>query len=78
MVKLAIQKAEKLAGREFKNKNIVVIGDSLRDIECGKLFSAVTIAVATGFHSKAELSKAEPDYLFKDLKHYQKVLKVIG
>ncbi len=60
MVKLAIQKAEKLAGREFKNKNIVLIGDSLRDIECGKLFSAITIAVATSFHSKAELSKAEP------------------
>ncbi len=78
MVKLAIQKAEKLAGREFKNKNIIVIGDSLRDIECGKLFGAITIAVATGFHSQVQLSAAAPDYLFKNLKDHSKVLKVIG
>ena len=78
MVKLAIQKAEKLTKREFKGKNVVVIGDSVRDIECGKLFSAITIAIATGFHSQAQLSAAGPDYLFEDLRDYQKVLKAIG
>ena len=78
MVKLAINKAEKSTGREFGNKNIVIIGDSVRDIECGKLFGALTIAVATGFHSEEELLKAEPDYLFDNLKDYRKVLKAIG
>jgi phosphoglycolate phosphatase-like HAD superfamily hydrolase len=78
MVKLAINKAEKSTGREFRDKNIVIIGDSVRDIECGKLFSALTIAVATGFHSEEELLKAEPDYLFDNLKDYRQVLKAIG
>lgn len=78
MVKLAINKAEKSTGREFRDKNIVIIGDSVRDIECGKLFSALTIAVATGFHSEEELLKAEPDYLFDNLKDYRRVLKAIG
>jgi phosphoglycolate phosphatase-like HAD superfamily hydrolase len=78
MVKLAINKAEKSTGREFRDKNIVIIGDSVRDIECGKLFSALTIAVATGFHSEEELLKVEPDYLFDNLKDYRKVLKAIG
>jgi phosphoglycolate phosphatase-like HAD superfamily hydrolase len=78
MVRLAINKAEKSTGRQFRDKSIVIIGDSVRDIECGKLFNALTIAVATGFHSEEELLKAEPDYLFDNLKDYRKVLKAIG
>ncbi len=78
MVRLAIQKAEKLTGREFKDKYIVIIGDSVRDVECGKLFNALTIAVATGFHSKVKLSTVGPDYLLDDLKNYRKVLEAIG
>jgi len=78
MVKLAISKAEKSTGRKFAGKNTVIIGDSVRDIECGKLFSASTIAVATGFHSKEELRNAGADYILDNLKDYRKVLKVIG
>ena len=78
MVKLAIEKAGKATGREFKNKNIVIIGDSIRDVECGKQFNALTIAVATGYHSEEQLSKANPDILLKDLRDYKQILKVIG
>jgi phosphoglycolate phosphatase len=78
MVKLAINKAEESTGTEFRDKNIVVVGDSVRDVGCGKLFGALTIAVATGFHSKEELLKAGADYLFDSLEDYRKVLEVIG
>ena len=78
MIELAINKAAKSTGRQFSNKNIVIVGDSVRDIESGKLFGALTIAVATGFHSKEELLKAEPDYLFDNLRDYEQVLKAIG
>ena len=78
MVKLAVSRAEKLTGQAFKNKNIVIIGDSLRDIECGQQFGALTIAVATGFHSREKLSAAGPDYLLASLKDYRKVLEAIG
>jgi len=78
MVRLAISEAEKSTSWQFRHKNIVIIGDSVRDIECGKLFSALTVAVATGFHSKGELLKAGPDYLFDNLKDYREVLKAIG
>lgn len=77
MIELAIKKAEKLTGRKFKNKDIVVIGDSIRDIDCGKQFNALTIAVATGFHSEEQLLKHKPDYLFKNMKDYKRILKVI-
>jgi phosphoglycolate phosphatase-like HAD superfamily hydrolase len=77
MVRLAIEKAEKLTGREFRDKDIVIIGDSTRDIDCGRLFNALTIALATGFHSQVQLSAAEPDYLFANLKDYREVLRAI-
>jgi phosphoglycolate phosphatase len=78
MVRLAINKAEESTGREFRDKNVVVIGDSVRDVECGKLFGSLTIAVATGFHTKTELLQAGPDYLFDNLKDYREVLRAIG
>jgi len=78
MARLAIKKADQLTGARFEGKNIVIIGDSVRDIECGKQLNALTIAVATGFHSEEELTSRKPDYLFKNLKDYRKVLKTIG
>ena len=78
MVRLAIGRAEESTGREFRDKNVVVIGDAVRDVECGKSLGALTIAVATGFHTKTELLQAGPDYLFDNLKDYREVLKAIG
>ncbi len=78
MVKLAIEKAERMTEHEFKDKNVVIIGDSIRDIECGKLFNAMMIAVATGFHSRVQLSAVGADYVFDNLKDYKKVLRIIS
>jgi len=78
MARKAIEKAAALTRRKFSGKDIVIIGDSVRDIDCGKEFNALTIAVATGFHSAEELAAHKPDYLFKSLKDYRKVLKAIS
>jgi phosphoglycolate phosphatase len=77
MVRLAIDKAEKMTGRDFSGKNTVVIGDSIRDIECGQRFNALAIAVATGFYSRAQLSAKSPDYLLDNMKNFKKVLRII-
>ena len=77
MVRLAIERAKELTGKGFKGKDVVVIGDSVRDIETGKQFGALTIAVATGFHTIEELAKRHPDSLFLDLSDYRAVLKAI-
>lgn len=77
MISSAIESAKKISGKNFQSKEIVIIGDSVRDIESGKIFNALTIAVATGFHSINQLSKEKPDFLFIDLKDHQKVLEAI-
>lgn len=77
MVKQAIEWAEKDAGRQFRGKDVIIAGDSLRDIECGRQFGALTIAVATGYHSDIVLRDAKPDFLFADLADTEKVLSAI-
>lgn len=77
MIRLAIEKSRQLAGREFRGKNIVVVGDSVRDIEAGRHFGAKTIAVATGYHTREKLAAARPDVLFPNFADWPKVFKAI-
>ncbi len=67
LVGIAIAKAGQKFGVKFLGKDVVIVGDSVHDIECGKSHGALTIAVATGFHSKEELMRYSPDYIFRDM-----------
>ncbi|MEW6222265.1 MAG: HAD family hydrolase [Candidatus Hadarchaeota archaeon] len=77
LVGVAVARAEGKTGRRFSGKDLVTIGDSIHDIDCGKPYGAVTIAVATGFHSREELMEHSPDYLFRDLTD-PKILEVLA
>ncbi len=77
LAEMAIAKAEELTGNKFVGKDVVIIGDSVRDVDCGRQLNALTIAVATGFHSEKELRSRNPDYLFKNLEEYSKVVQII-
>jgi phosphoglycolate phosphatase len=78
MVRLAIEQAEKLNGQPFRDKDVVIIGDSLRDIECAKVFNAMMISVGTGFDSRKQLAAAKPDYLMPSLRDQRQILRIIG
>ena len=78
MVTRALKKAKDLTGKDFNGWNIVIIGDSLRDIEVSKQFGAMMISVATGVYSEKELQRAGADYVFKDLSDYKQVINVIN
>jgi phosphoglycolate phosphatase-like HAD superfamily hydrolase len=65
---LAMMRMEKLSGRTFLPRQVVVVGDTPLDIACGKACDLGTVAVATGpSHSRAELQAAGADYVFDDL-----------
>jgi phosphoglycolate phosphatase-like HAD superfamily hydrolase len=76
LVGRAIAEAERKFGTRFFGKNVVIVGDSVHDVECGKPHGALTIAVTTGFYSKEELMRHSPDYLFQDLTD-PKILEVL-
>src|SRR5439155_18452139 len=57
----ARSRAKEKHGREFSASEIDVIGDTPRDIACGKALRARTIAVATGTWSREKLAEHDPD-----------------
>jgi len=64
---IALQRAQETMGVEFSPENSVVIGDTPKDIACGKALGATTLMVATGGYSIAELVAYGADYAFDDL-----------
>ena len=71
-------RAQEKHGREFRADQIDVIGDTPRDIACGKAFGARTVAIATGSWPRSELAAHNPDFLFDDLSNVDEVIQVLG
>jgi len=71
-------RAKEKHGREFSASEIDVVGDTPRDIACGKAFGARTIAVATGRWSRDELVKYQPDFLIDDLSNVEEIIDTLG
>lgn len=78
LVGVALKKAKNITEHNFKGKDVMIIGDSIKDVKSGKPYRAKTIAVLTGYHSRQKLMKAKPDYIFKNLKNTKKVLEAIS
>jgi phosphoglycolate phosphatase len=77
MIRQAAVTAARVTGRTFQGRDVVVIGDSVRDIEAGRACGALVITVATGKHTRARLEAAGPDYLFDNLEDTAAVRRVI-
>ena len=71
-------RAKEKHGREFSASEIDVIGDTPRDIACGKALGARTVAVATGTWSRDRLAEYQPDFLIDDLSNVEKVIHTLG
>jgi phosphoglycolate phosphatase-like HAD superfamily hydrolase len=67
LVRLAIERATPVFGRQVHARELAVIGDAPRDIETGKAFGARTVAVATGNHAVDDLAACVPDAVLPNL-----------
>ncbi|MHA1231620.1 MAG: HAD family hydrolase [Candidatus Helarchaeota archaeon] len=58
-----------LAARRLnlKVEECILVGDSVHDIEAGKLAGILTIAVCTGYHTKDQLISKNPNFIFNNL-----------
>ena len=68
---VAVARAEALTGRSYAGKDVVVIGDTPADVECGASLGVRAIAVATGRHSVDELTAFAPDHVFPDFSDWR-------
>jgi phosphoglycolate phosphatase len=63
---VAVARARERTGGDFPAAAVVVIGDSVHDVGCGRSLGARTIAVATGPTSAERLAALRPHALFSD------------
>lgn len=69
---------ENITGEIFSQEQIVVIGDSVYDIETARKLGYNVIAVSTGWTDKEVLEAADPDVLFDSLQDTDAVIEVIN
>jgi phosphoglycolate phosphatase-like HAD superfamily hydrolase len=74
---VAQQRARLELAIDVAGGDVVVIGDTPADIQCGRGIGARAIAVATGSYSTDELSKHAPAAVFEDLSDTRAVLDAI-
>jgi phosphoglycolate phosphatase-like HAD superfamily hydrolase len=62
----------------FEPGDVVVIGDTPKDIRCAKAINACSITVATGSFTRDELRAHDPHHLFEHFEETAAVLAAIG
>ena len=77
LAEVAASRAEAHTGRRFAGRDIVVIGDTPRDIECGNAVGAFTVAVATGHFDRDALAAHAPDLLLDSLEETEPLLDAV-
>jgi phosphoglycolate phosphatase len=73
----ARERGRRLLGKNLRDDEILVIGDTPFDIRCGRAINAKVLAVATGGATLEELKRHQPDWAVEDLRRIQ-VADVMG
>lgn len=74
---IAIARARETWGCEFDRRDVVIVGDTPRDVACARHEGVVAVAVATGRHAVADLEREGPDRVFRDLSDTSAVLDAL-
>lgn len=69
LVPVALRRAERLGGGPFRPDEVLIVGDTVLDVDCARAAGARCLAVASGFTEAEELQTAGADWVFDDLGH---------
>ena len=62
---IAVERASAHTGRRFEGKSIVIVGDSVHDVACGRPLGVRAVPVATGPTRRSDWRRNSPDALFE-------------
>lgn len=74
---LAVERAGVPGGRRFSGKEVVVVGDAIADVRCGRGLGVRAVAVASGRTSAATLAAENPDVVLPSLADVDASLRAI-
>jgi len=75
--RVAVERARQHTGRSFAGKSVVIVGDSVHDVACGRSLGVRSVAVATGITSPERLEAERPDALMADFADTERALEAI-
>ena len=62
----------------IEREDVVVIGDTPKDITCGRSIGAKVVAVLTGYASEEDIRREKPDLVLENLEDVGKMLGFLG
>lgn len=74
---VAVERARAHTGNVFAGKRVVIVGDSIHDVRCGRSLGVRAVAVATGMTSVDTLLAEEPDALLADCADLEEGLRAV-
>ncbi|MCI4355164.1 MAG: haloacid dehalogenase-like hydrolase [Thermoplasmata archaeon] len=74
---VAVERAQRATGLRFEGKQIVVVGDSVHDVRCGRGLGVRAVAVASGKTRRETLAAESPDALLPDFGDTDRSLRAI-
>ena len=74
---VAVKRALDHSGRQFAGKSVVIVGDSIHDVRCGRSLGVRAVAVATGRTTREVLAAEAPDALLDDFSDIEASLEAI-
>ncbi len=77
LVPQALFRIEGATGLRMSPENVVVVGDTERDIMAARAAGVPVLAVASGMRSEAQLAAAQPDALLPDLSDTKAALRIL-
>ena len=67
------RRAEDFYNKRIDKKEIVVVGDSIPDIEVAKEYGVKSLIVLTGWTEESAIRKASPDFIMETFRNFKKV-----
>lgn len=77
LLPVALARFSRISKYRISFQQCIIVGDTPRDVACGKPYGAKVIAVATGPYSFEELSKTDADLVVQSLSEIDKILNFI-
>ena len=74
---IALERAFETWGVSFPPESAIIVGDTPRDVECGKHEGTRTVAVATGRFGREQLETTGADAVFDDFSDVASVIEVL-
>jgi phosphoglycolate phosphatase-like HAD superfamily hydrolase len=77
LAEIALRRAVVTWGVKFDPRDVFVLGDTPRDVQCGHGIGAKTVAVATGHHPADRLRAAGADHVLDDFTDTEAVVALL-